>query len=105
MNNTINDDEYYKILQCTMIKCSSDITIEEIRKDVRSLQNEKVFGIDLIVPIMRIYQGLLAPVYRDNVNAVFITGNIPDTGVTKTVFKKKGNTLDPNSYRLITIFS
>jgi hypothetical protein len=47
-------------------------------------------------------------VYIELFNIIFETGIIPDSwllGYTKSIYKNKGNKLDPNNFRPITILS
>ena len=87
------------------------ITLEEIRKAVRTLKNNKSTGVDMILnehikysfDILHIQQ-----LYVKLFNLVFDSGLIPEAwsiGKIIPVYKQKGKTSDPSNYRPITLLS
>ena len=88
---------------------NSEITGEEILKCISKLKNNKASGDDKIVnEYIKASADLLLPLYVKLFNLIFDTGIIPDawlTGNIHPIYKGKGNNLDPNNFRPITILS
>ena len=88
---------------------NSEITGEEILKCISKLKNNKASGDDKIVnEYIKASADLLLPLYVKLLNLIFDTGIIPDawlTGNIHPIYKGKGNNLDPNNFRPITILS
>ena len=101
-NNLLENEECQTILNCR-------ITEEEIYENVKKLKLNKAKGIDLIKnEYIKCSLNVLMPIYMKIFNRILDTGNIPDdwlTGIVLPLYKNKGDPLDPDNYRGITLLS
>ena len=88
---------------------NSPITAEEISKCILNLKNSKAPGSDQIVnEYIKYSKNQLLPLYVRLFNIVLNTGVIPEQwteGMIKPIYKNKGDTLNPENYRPITLLS
>ena len=88
---------------------NSELTGEEILKCILKLKNNKASGDNKIAnEYIMATADLLLPVYVKLCNLFFDTGIIPDswlTGNIHPIYKGKGDNLDPNNFKPITILS
>ena len=84
-------------------------TDKDIVKGINSLKNNKAFGLDMIInEFLKTTCDKITKMLTKLFNLVLITGHIPDDwtiGIIKPIYKKKGDLLDTNNYRGITILS
>jgi len=85
------------------------IDTEEIKKAIHNLTNNKSSGLDGVLnEYIKATETSLMPLYLKLFNSVLDTGIIPENwsvGKIIPIYKNKGDPLDPNSYRGITILS
>ena len=88
---------------------NSSITESEILKCIKSLKNNKACSNDNILnEYIKSSAEIMMPVYVSFFNLVFNTGILPDSwleGIIKPIYKRKGDPLQPENYRPITILS
>ena len=88
---------------------NSPITDNEISKCISKLKNSKAPGSDHILnEYIKITKELLLPIYTKLFNIVLTTGIIPEKwveGLIMPIYKNKGDPLDPENYRPITLLS
>lgn len=88
---------------------NSPITAEEISKCILNLKNSKAPGSDQIVnEYIKYSKNQLLPLYVRLFNIVLNRGVIPEQwteGMIKPIYKNKGDTLNPENYRPITLLS
>jgi hypothetical protein len=88
---------------------NSPITEEEIVRGVKNLKSNKASGYDDIVnEHIKSTINICLPIYCKLFNIVLNSGLIPESwseGVIFPIYKNKGDTKDPSSYRLITLVS
>ena len=81
----------------------------EIEKCIRKLKNSKSPGTDQILnEYLKLTKDKMLHVYVNFFNLILDTGHIPDQwleGRIKPIYKNKGDSLDPNNYRPITLLS
>ena len=84
-------------------------TSEEIQKCIGKLKNSKSPGFDNILnEHIKLTKDLMTPMYVTLFNVVLNTGNIPEKwliGKIKPIYKNKGDILDPENYRPISLLS
>ena len=88
---------------------NAPITQKEISKCIKKLKNSKTPGIDEILNehIKYTLQQML-PIYTNLFNIILQTGIIPEQwvqGMIKPIYKNKGDPLNPENYRPITLLS
>ena len=85
------------------------ITLKEIEENVKKLKNNKACGIDFILnEHIKSSFHTMGPLYEKLFNLILDTGIVPETwtrGMIKPVFKQKGDILNPENYRPITLLS
>ena len=85
------------------------ITLNEIETNVKKLKNNKACGIDSIQnEHIKSSIHIIGPLYEKLFNLILDTGIVPETwtrGVIKPIFKQKGDVLNPENYRPITLLS
>ena len=88
---------------------NSPITSAEIEKCISCLKNSKSPGTDCILnEYIKSTKGILLPLYEQLFNTILNTGIIPTAwveGIIIPLYKNKGDTLDVNNYRPITLLS
>lgn len=88
---------------------NSSISTDEIKQNALKLLNDKACGLDLVMnEHIKSTLHIMLPVYHKLFNIVFDTGIIPTAwtkGCIIPIYKKKGNELDPENYRPITLLS
>ena len=88
---------------------NSHITIEEIETVVKRLKNGKSSGVDEIInEYIKYTIDDMLPIYVLLFNIILDNGIIPENwgkGILVPIFKNKGSTSDPNSYRGVTLNS
>ena len=111
-SNKINDEVLVKlnILEKQKYFNPTDYIIKEseISKCIKVLKNKKSPGLDGILnEMIRYSQSALLPVLTKIFNNILGTGNYPDTWRTAYIIPifKKGDVMDTNNYRGITIIS
>ena len=81
----------------------------EIEKCIRKLKNSKSPGKDQILnEYLKLTKDKMLHVYVNFFNLILDTGHIPDEwleGRIKPIYKNKGDAMDPNNYRPITLLS
>ena len=108
-NNDINNYHIQFGLEISnrMLNCS--ITDTEIENVVRNLPNNKAVGTDCIRnEYLKSTLHLLLPSYVKIFNIIFDTGIFPESwtlGVIQPVYKNKGDSKDPSTYRPISLLS
>ena len=97
---SVNDDD--EIL-------NSPISDGEILKCIKLLKNNKACANDDIInEYIKSTSHIMLPLYTSFFNLIFETGIMPDAwleGIIKPIYKKKGDPLQPENYRPITILS
>lgn len=109
----VNIEDETRVLDQGSVELNKDlnepITVQEIKKGIDKLKNNKAYGIDLILnEYIKCTSDLLLPVYEKLFNLILNTGIIPSTwltGIIKPLYKNKGEKNDVNNYRGITILS
>lgn len=85
------------------------ITEEEISKCINKLKNSKLPGSDQILnEYIKNAKPKLLPLYTKLFNLIFETGIIPENwveGMMKPIYKNKGDPMNPENYRAITLVS
>lgn len=88
---------------------NAPISAPEIEKCIRKLKNSKSPGTDNVLnEYIRNTKEILLPIYVTLFNYIMDTGLIPTSwveGVIVPIYKNKGDSLDPNNYRPITLLS
>ena len=88
---------------------NAPITASEIEKCIRKLKNSKSSGTDNVLnEYIKNTKEILLPIYVKLFNYIMDTGVIPTSwveGVIVPIYKNKGDSLDPNNYRPITLLS
>ena len=88
---------------------NSPITDSEILKCIKSLKNNKACANDEIInEYIKSTSHIMLPLYTSFFNLIFETGTLPESwleGIIKPIYKKKGDPLQPENYRPITILS
>ncbi|MCU7800877.1 MAG: reverse transcriptase family protein [gamma proteobacterium symbiont of Lucinoma myriamae] len=88
---------------------NSYITESEILKCIKSLKNNKACSNDNIInEYIKNSTEIMMPIYVSFFNMIFNTGILPDSwleGIIRPIYKRKGNPLQPENYRPITILS
>ena len=83
------------------------ITLNEIETNVKKLKNNKACGIDSIQnEHIKSSIHIMGPLYEKLFNLILDTDIVPETwtrGVIKPIFKQKGDVLNPENYRPITL--
>ena len=102
INYEINSDNSSPVL-------NDPITIDEIKKCISKLKNNKSPGVDNIInEYIKCTQDLLCPLYLKQINKNFDAGVFPSewlTGIIVPLYKNKGDVNDTNNYRGITLVS
>ena len=84
-------------------------TCDEIERCIKKLKNSKAPGGDEILnEYLKITKDCMLPIYASLFNHILDTGHIPDQwleGKIQPIYKNKGDSLDPNNYRPITLLS
>ena len=84
-------------------------TCDEIERCIKKLKNSKAPGGDEILnEYLKITKDCMLPIYASLFNLILDTGHIPDQwleGKIQPIYKNKGDSLDPNNYRPITLLS
>ena len=87
----------------------TEFTEDEISKLINNLKNNKSPGIDRLTnEYIKASKHLLLPLYVKLFNKILNTQHIPEDwlgGMIVPIYKKKGDKLDPNNYRGITLLS
>ena len=109
-DDTVDDEILHNINpQDDTHTLNSQITAEEIQKCIKKLKNAKAPGPDQILnEYIKNTSDLLLPIYVRLFNIVLNTGIIPEKwveGFIKPIYKNKGDTLNPENYRPITLLS
>ena len=85
------------------------ITEGEILKCIKALKNNKCSANDRILnEYIKNSTDVMLPVYVSLFNLILDTGYIPDSwleGIIRLIYKRNGNTNEPENYRPITILS
>ena len=84
------------------------ITLEEILQCINNLKRNKAAGSDGIVNEYIYTSCCFFPIYVKLFNLVFDSGVMPGVwiaGITKPIYKNKGDKKNPDNYRDITLFS
>ena len=106
--NSFNEDEECKFSHCNNDLLNVDITVEEVKKAVKSLKNNKACSIDCITnEMIKASCTVLLPLYVTIFNLVLKSGIYPNIwreNFIKPIFKG-GNVNDPSCYRGIAISS
>ena len=88
---------------------NSHITEAEILKCIKSLKTSKACSNDQIInEFLKSTTEIMLPIYVSLFNIIFDTGILPDAwleGIIKLIYKRKGDPLNPENYRPITILS
>ena len=88
---------------------NSPFTLSEIERSILKLKNSKSPGGDEILnEYLKLTKDRMLPVYVSFFNLILDTGYVPDQwleGKIKPIYKNKGDSLDPNNYRPITLLS
>ena len=88
---------------------NSYITREEISTCIKNLKAGKSPGEDKILnEYIKSTKDIFLPLYEKIFNKVFDSGYLPDSwleGTIKPIYKNKGNSMQPQNYRPITILS
>ena len=88
---------------------NSQITDTEILKCIKSLKNNKVCSSDNIInEYIKNTSYIMLPLYNCFFNLILESGILPDSwleGMIKPVYKNKGDPLQPENYRPVTILS
>ena len=88
---------------------NSPITDSEILKCIKLLKNNKACANDEIInEYIKSTSHIMLPLYTSFFNLIFETGTLPESwleGIIKPIYKKKGDPLQPENYRPITILS
>ena len=88
---------------------NSYITREEISTCIKNLKAGKSPGEDKILnEYIKSTKDIFLPLYEKLFNKVFDSGYLPDSwleGTIKPIYKNKGNSMQPQNYRPITILS
>ena len=109
-NGTENTEDIQLLFNEVGDDClNSSITESEILKCIKSLKNNKACSNDNILnEYIKSSAEIMMPVYVSFFNLVFNTGILPDSwleGIIKPIYKRKGDPLQPENYRPITILS
>ena len=98
----INNEAANETLNCPF-------TPTEIERCIKRLKNSKKPGGDRILnEYLKLTHDRLLPIYAAFFNLILNTGHVPDQwleGKIKPIYKNKGDPLDPNNYRPITLLS
>ena len=85
------------------------ITSQEILRCVKHLKNNKACGTDYILnEYIKASIDIMMPVYVNLFNLILDSGAFPSSwleGIIRPIYKKKGDTSNPENYRPITILS
>ena len=88
---------------------NKDITLDEIKKHIRNLKNNKACGYDLIInEFLKVSSDHVVNALLLAMNLVLKTGFIPEDwtiGTIRPLYKGKGNVKDVDNYRGITLLS
>ncbi|MEW8152430.1 MAG: reverse transcriptase family protein [Candidatus Thiodiazotropha endolucinida] len=88
---------------------NASFTVAEIEKCIKNLKNSKSPGIDNILnEYIKNSKAVLLPFYVQLFNSILDTGIIPTSwveGIIIPLYKNKGNSMDPDNYRPITLLS
>ena len=88
---------------------NSPFTIDELRKGIKSLKNDKASGHDKIVnEVLKASNDMMLLAYVNLLNIILDTGHIPDNWtirIIKPIFEDKGSKNDTDNYRGITLLS
>lgn len=108
--NEVNDMDLSDINFENSTEClNCPFTSHEIDRCINKLKNSKSPGRDEILnEYIKITKDLMLPVYVSFFNLILNTGHLPDDwliGKIKPIYKNKGDSLDPNNYRPITLLS
>ena len=102
MDTAVSIDDDNEILNSPITDC-------EISKCIKSLKNNKACGNDDIInEYIKSTAHIMMPLYNSFFNLIFETGILPETwleGIIKPIYKNKGDPLQPENYRPITILS
>lgn len=111
-DNDINSDEnipYEVNINDNNSILNDPITVEEVKKCIRTLKNNKSPGNDMILnEYIKCTQNVMLPLYVKLFNKILNTGHFPKewlTGVIIPLYKNKGDIKDVNNYRGITLLS
>jgi len=112
--NTNNEEEEY--VDFVLPDCddefvnnilNGEITEDEIISAVKNMKNSKAPGYDLIVnEYVKSTVHLLMPLYKKLFNKILDSGSIPEgwtIGIILPIYKNKGDPLNPDNYRGITL--
>lgn len=98
----INFEDSNEFLNCPF-------TCSEIERCIQKLKNSKTPGGDEILnEYLKLTKDQMLPIYTSFFNLILNTGHVPDQwleGKIRPIYKNKGDTLDPNNYRPITLLS
>ena len=82
------------------LEINAPFSIDEIKKCIKKLKNNKAYGTDMILnEYLKYTDDTLLPVYVKLLNIVLDTGIVPNTwliGIIKPLYKNKGDKEDPN---------
>jgi hypothetical protein len=85
------------------------ISVDETKQMAKKLKNQKACGVDQIInEFLTCAIEQLASPLTSLFNAVLKSGKVPDEwtmGIIKPIYKQKGDPLDPDNYRGITLIS
>ena len=88
---------------------NSHITVAEILKCIKSLKTNKACPSDQIInEFLKSTTEIMLPIYVSLFNIIFDAGILPDAwldGIIKPIYKRKGDPLNPENYRPITVLS
>ena len=102
LDNICDDQIYDDIL-------NGDITEDEVSNAIKNLKNGKAAVIDDFVnEYFKCSSPQLVNIYCKLFNLVFNSGIVQETwlnGITRPIYKNKGDANDPDNYRAITLIS
>ncbi|MEW8548549.1 MAG: reverse transcriptase family protein, partial [Candidatus Thiodiazotropha sp.] len=113
-NDPNNEDENIENIHSIFDEAGDDclnsyISESEIFKCIKSLKNNKACSNDNILnEYIKSSVEIMMPIYVSFFNMVLNTGILPDSwleGIIKPIYKRKGDPLQPENYRPITILS
>ena len=91
-----------------MMSSNESITEEDVLNAIRALKNGKAYSKDLILnEFLKTSQELMLPLYTKHFNMIFESGRVPEIWAEGyiIIYKNKGEILNPDNYRGITILS